>query len=359
MENKFNKKKLIFILIPIIILVILVFSGISIFIYNLSPVDSNSEENIKFNIESGWSSNQIIVELKKNDLIRNELFTKLYLKLNPKTLYAGTYNLSKDLSTNEIINKITNQENIENETVSVTFIEGKRLTTYVKQISEIFAYTEEEILNKLNDKEYLESLIDKYWFLTEDILNEEIYYPLEGYLYPDTYEFKKVSTIDEIIDKFLTTMGNKLSNYKEDIDVGNYSIHQMITLASIVELEGVNNLDRKGVAGVFYNRLKVGMTLGSDVTTYYAEQKDFTSDLYQSELNACNAYNTRGNCVAGLPVGPICNAGLSSIAASIEPEEHEYFYFVADNEKKTYFSKTGAEHDQTVSNLKSQGKWET
>lgn len=359
MEGKKNKKKLLIILVPIILIVITIASFISIFIYNLSPVDSKSETYVKFTVELGWGSNKIVEELKKQDLIRNELFTKVLLKLNNKPLYAGTYNLSKDMATTEIIDMISNQENIENETVTITFVEGKRLTTYVKQISQVFGFTEEEIIEKLSNKEYLETLIEKYWFLTTDILNENIYYPLEGYLYPDTYEFKKNSTLEEIIEKFLNNMDSKLSDYKEEIEIGEYTIHQFLTLASIVELEGVNSADRRGVAGVFYNRLESGMTLGSDVTTYYAEKKDFSSDLTISELNACNAYNTRGSCVSGLPVGPICNAGLSSIAASIEPEEHEYYYFVADNEKKTYFSKTDAEHNQTVANLKEEGKWYT
>lgn len=359
MEDQKNKKKLLLIIIPTMLITVILFSFIGIFIYNLSPIDKNSEKQIKFTIEPGWGSSLIIEELKKEGLIRNKFFTKIYLKLNEHDLYAGTYNLSKDMSANEIIEMISNAENIENETITITFVEGKRLTTYVKQISETFKMNEETIINKLKDKEYLNTLIEKYWFITEDILKEGIYYPLEGYLYPDTYEFKKNSTIEEIIEKFLNNMDLKLKDYKDDIEIGNFKIHEFLTLASIVELEGVNSLDRRGVAGVFYNRLEIGMTLGSDVTTYYAAKKDFTTDLKISELNACNPYNTRGSCVEGLPIGPICNAGLSSIAASIEPEEHDYFYFVADNEKKTYFSETDSEHNQTVSRLKEEGKWYT
>ena len=212
-------------------------------------------------------------------------------------------------------------------------------------------------MEKLSDEEYLSKLIDKYWFLSNSILNSEIYYPLEGYLYPDTYVFKKNSTIEEIIDKFLSNLDEKLSVYKEDLMISEYSVHQYLTLASIVELEGANSSDRDMVAGVFYNRLNNGWTLGSDVTTYYAVKKDFSEDLYQSELNSCNGYNTRGNCVEGLPIGPICNAGLSSISAAIEPENNEYYYFVADKEKNTYFSKTESEHTSTVARLKREGKW--
>lgn len=352
------KHKKTFIIILLLIL-ILITSFTIIFFHSLSPVDKKNENEITFTVKNGWGKNKIIKELKNKDLIRSEFFSKIIVKLKNKELYAGTYKLSKDLSTNEILEIIEVGKNIENESVKITFVEGKRLTTYVKQISENFPYTEEEILNTLSNKEYLNTLINKYWFITEDILNEKIYYPLEGYLYPDTYEFKKNSKLEEIIEKMLDNMDSKLTNYKDEIKLSSYSIHQILTLASIVELEGVNKEDRSMVAGVFYNRLKSGMSLGSDVTTYYAVKKDFSRDLSQNDLDSCNGYNTRGTCVTGLPVGPIASPSLSSLSATIEPTENEYYYFVADKEKNTYFSKTSSEHVQTVAKLKSEGKWFT
>ena len=351
------KKKLI--IIPILLILIFITSFIIIFIHSLSPVDKKDEKIISFTVSEGTGKNQIITELKKQDLIRSEFFSKIIIKMKNKELYAGTYKLSKDLSTLEIIKKIENQENIENEDIQLTFVEGKRLSTYVSQIAKNFDFTEDEINDKLSNVDFLNTLINKYWFITDSILDENIYYPLEGYFFPDTYSFKKNSTLEEIIYKFLDNMENKLSNYKDEVNLSNYNIHELLTLASIVELEGVNSKDRAMVAGVFYNRLKTGMTLGSDVTTYYAVNKDFTSDLTYNDLNSCNGYNTRGNCVSGLPVGPICSSSLSSISASIEPDENDYFYFVADKEKNTYFSKNSVEHAETVSKLKSEGKWLT
>ena len=352
------KHKKAFIIILLLIL-ILITSFAIIFFHSLSPVDKKNENEIIFIVKNGWGKNKIIKELKNKDLIRSEFFSKIIVKLKNKELYAGTYKLSKDLSTNEILEIIEVGKNIENESIKITFVEGKRLTTYIKQISENFPYTEEEILNTLSNKEYLNTLINKYWFITEDILNEKIYFPLEGYLYPDTYEFKKNSKLEEIIEKMLDNMDSKLTNYKDEIKLSSYSIHQILTLASIVELEGVNKEDRSMVAGVFYNRLKSGMSLGSDVTTYYAVKKDFSRDLSQNDLDSCNGYNTRGTCVTGLPVGPIASPSLSSLSATIEPTENEYYYFVADKEKNTYFSKTSSEHVQTVAKLKSEGKWFT
>ena len=352
------RRKKVFLTILFLIL-ILITSFILIFVHSLSPVNKKDEKIILFTVEKGWGKNKIISELKNKDLIRSEFFSKVIIKLKNNELYAGTYKLSKDLSTNEIISMLEDQNNVENESIKITFVEGKRLSTYVKQISDNFNYSEEEINNKLSDKDYLNKLINEYWFINDDILNEQIYYPLEGYLYPDTYEFKKNSTIEEIIEKMLDNMDVKLSNYKEEIKLSNYSVHQLLTLASIVELEGVNSNDRAMVAGVFYNRLNSNMSLGSDVTTYYAVGKDFSRDLSQKDLDSCNGYNTRGTCVSGLPVGPICGSSLSSLAAVIEPTSNDYYYFVADKEKNTYFSKTSNEHAETVSKLKSEGKWYT
>ena len=214
-------------------------------------------------------------------------------------------------------------------------------------------------MSKLNDKSYLDTLIKDYWFLTDAIKNKDIYYSLEGYLYPDTYEFYSTASVDDIFRKMLNNMQKKLDKYKNEIESSKYSIHEMLTLASIIELEAGNANDRKGVAGVFYNRLKAGWSLGSDVTTYYAEKIDnWSRDLYKSELSKCNKYNTRSSCMAGkLPVSPICNPGISSIEACIEPKEHKYYYFVADKYGKTYFSKTDSEHTSTVSRLKREGLW--
>ena len=133
----------------------------------------------------------------------------------------------------------------------------------------------------------------------------------------------------------------------------------MLTLASIIELEASNADDRAGVAGVFYNRLEDGWSLGSDVTTYYAAKVDLSErDLYQSEIDDVNDYNTRPVAMAGkLPIGPICNPSIMSIKAAIKPTEHNNYFFVADKNGKTYFSKTNSEHINTVNTLKKEGLW--
>ena len=105
-------------------------------------------------------------------------------------------------------------------------------------------------------------------------LNDKLYYALEGYLYPNTYQFKKDASIKEITEKMLDTTGVFLGKYKSEIENSNYSVHEILSMAGIIELEAVSNEDREKVSQVIYKRLNSGMTLGMDVTTYYAVQKE-------------------------------------------------------------------------------------
>ena len=330
---------------------------------SIKSVETNKDkvETINFVVEQGSTTNQIIDSLYEKKLIKNKYTAYVFVKLNNKyVMQAGPYELNNGMSLEEILTKISNGEVIDN-SISVTFIEGKRITNYVKVINKNFGYSEDEILKILSDKEYLQELIDKYWFLTEDILNDKLYYALEGYLAPNTYFFREDASVKEIIEKLLSTTEIELNKVKDKVEKSDYSIHQMLTMASIVELEGANSDDRYGVAGVFYNRLQNGWSLGSDVTTYYAEQIEMSDrDLYQKEIDEVNNYNTRPAAMAGkLPVGPICNPGVESIKAAIDPEEHDYFFFVADKYKKTYFTKTNSEHVAIINKLKREGLWYT
>ena len=311
-------------------------------------------------VSEGQTYSTIASLLKEKGLIKSETAYKVYIKLNkPNNLEYGSYILNKDKNVKEIIKTLEKGSVNLNETKMVTFVEGKNMRYIIKKITSEFDITEGEILNLLKDEEYLDKLIEKYWFITDDVKNKKLYYSLEGYLFPDTYEFYVNTSVEDIFRTMLNNMENKLSKYKEEVESSKYTIHQMITLASIIELEASSASDRKGVAGVFYNRLKDGWSLGSDVTTYYAERIDnWSRDLKRSELNNCNDYNTRSNCLKGkLPVGPICNPGLKSIEATIEPSSHNYYYFVADKNGKTYFNKTDSGHTSTVSKLKREGLW--
>lgn len=345
------------IILSIFIILICIVIGIFIFYKVMISKVSNDSSTITFNIEYGTTSNEVIKSLKDSDLIRDINVTKVYMKLhNITNIQAGTYELSKNMDLETILNTLSTGKVLDDE-ITVTFVEGKRLPYYVSKISESFSYSEEEINSLLTDKDFLQYLIDNYWFITDEILNEDIYYPLEGYFFPDTYRFSKDATIKDIILTLVNGLNDKITPYKEEIESSGYTVHEILTLASIVELEGVDDSSRSGVASVFYNRLNAGWSLGSDATTYYAEQLDFSVALSQEALDRCNAYNTRGSCVTALPVGPICSSGLSSIVSAIEPMESDYYYFVADKYKNTYFTKTYSEHCAKISELQAADLW--
>lgn len=356
---KKRKIKIIPCIITILILLILLsfIGGYFIYKYSIGSVSKKSIE-VTFTVNENESFNSISDDLKKAGLIRSELVYKIYIKLNPpKKLEKGIYILNKNMSLERIIKTLDNGSNY-NDNIRITFKEGINMRKVIKLIVEKTNITEKEILDKLKDNNYLDTLISKYWFLTANIKNKNIYYSLEGYLYPDTYEFNKNTTIEKIFETMLDNTDNKLKKYETSLTNNKYNIHELLTLASIVELESVGN-DRSGVAGVFYNRLNSNLNLGSDVTTYYGIKVDMNErDLYKDEVNAYNAYNTRSSKMAGkLPIGPICNPSIKSIIAVLNPTKSNYYYFVADKNKKTYYSKTYNEHLNTISKLKSQGLW--
>lgn len=340
--------------------VILIVVCCSVYKYNISPV-SESDELKKIEIEKNDTFLTISSKLHDEHLIRSEFFYKLYIKLmNASKIEAGSYYLSENMGVDKIVKTLSNSDNASSDYIEITFVEGKNMKTVAKTIADNTNNSEEDVFAVLKNTEYIDSLINKYWFLTDEIKDEHIFYPLEGYLFPDTYQFSgKDVSVEKIFETLLDEFGKKIEPYKTQIEQKGISIHKFLTLASIVELEGVNKDDRGSVAGVFYNRLASGWSLGSDVTTYYAIQVDMGErDLYKNELNECNYYNTRSTCSAGnLPIGPICNPGIESIQASINPTSHDYYYFVADKNKKTYFTKTSSEHEKTIATLKSQGLW--
>ena len=355
------KKKILIIVAVIFSFFILSFIGLLIFYKSSLGPTGKATSTVEFSVSQGSTTKDIIDNLYEDGLIKNKYTGYIFIKTHKNyVLQAGNYSLNKGMSIKEILDYISSGKVID-DSISVTFIEGKRITNYAKVINEKFGYSEKEVLDKLADKEYLQKLIDKYWFLTNDILNDKLYYALEGYLYPDTYQFKKDATIEEIVEKMLNETKGVLDEHKSEFESSKYSVHQILTMASIVELEGINSSDREGVAGVFYNRLNSGMILGSDVTTYYGARVEMSErDLWQKEIDQVNDYNTRVPAMAGkLPVGPICSPSKESILGALEPQKHDYLYFVADKNGKTYFSKNYNEHLQIINKLKKEGLWYT
>ncbi len=354
-----NKKNKLFIILGIIFSIFLVLTfGIIIYInIALGAVDKNSEEQIEIVIPNGSSSKDIATILKDNDLIKNELIFRLYLKLEKaNSLKATTYKMQKNMSVKEIVKMLEKGNSYNPDQIKITFKEGERITDYAKEIADKTVNTYDDVINVINDKNILKELIGKYWFLTDSILNDNIYYPLEGYLAPETYYFKnKDVSVLEIIETLLQQMDTNLEKYRNKIE---NTITYYITMASIIELEGTNTDNRKMIVGVFENRLNNNMNMGSDVTTYYALQKPLTINLTSKDFETINPYNTRGaNMIGKMPIGPICNFSNSSLEASVNPTKNDYLFFVADKNGEIYYTKTNSEHEDVIAQIKEKGDW--
>ena len=176
-KKKMKAKPLLFILIVIIVLAISAAITWSIFV---SPVDKNDNQKIEVIIPNGTTSRQIGVILKQKGLIRSELFFNIYIKVTrPSPMKASTYTMTKDMDLKEIVKVLESGNSYNPDVISITFKEGEWITDYSKTIANKTNHTYDEVIAIMKDKTYAQTLINKYWFLKEDILNESIYYPLE------------------------------------------------------------------------------------------------------------------------------------------------------------------------------------
>ena len=353
MKSKYKVKDTI--LIIIFIFNILLILGL---FYFLSPV-GGSKENVSFVVKEGSGVRDIASDLEKAHLIKNDKVFLGYVYLHDKKkIYAATYELNKGMSLKQIVNTLASGGTNSNE-FTLTFKEGVNMRGIAKVIANNTNNRTSDVYKTASDSKYLDTLINKYWFINKDVKNSKVYYSLEGYLFPDTYNFdSKDVKVEEIFNEMIKRMDEKLAPYKNQIHKNKYSAHQILTIASILELEAIDKDSRSDVAGVFYNRLKKKMNLGSDVTTYYGVKKSMNSDLSESEISSSNGYNTRANDMGGkLPVGPICSPSIESIHAALNPKSHNFYYFVADKNGKIYLSKNMNEHNRIISDLKAKDLW--
>lgn len=341
-------RKILIIVISVLILVIGIggFSAYSYIKNGITPVDANSEETVDITIPLGSSSSDIAKILEDAGIIENSIFYRFYIKFNNVSEFqAGEYTLSPSMTLAEITDELQTGLLREEALFSVTVPEGRKIEEIASIYEKEAGIPAEEFLEKMQDEEYITSLLQKYPdILTEDILNENIIYPLEGYLFPATYDFfEEEPSIDTIVDKMLQKTSEVVSENYDQIESKEFSIHELITLASLVEEEAPSETDRKLIASVFYNRLDEGMKLQTDPTVIYAfgeHIERLTYDDYEIE----SPYNTYH--VEGLPVGPIANFGESSLAAILQPANGNYLFFLSDSEGEIHYSTTYKEHQQ-------------
>src|SRR5690625_979542 len=243
----------------------------------LEPLEPDNDDDIYFEIPIGTSSSEIADILEENKLIKDGRVFKYYLKFRGGAEFqAGNYALPPSLSLSEIIEELQTGKVIDEPIYTITIPEGKTLEEIAKIMAEKLKFTEEEFISQANDPQFLEELMAIYpELLSDKILQDDIFYPLEGYLFAGTYEiFDDDPSVDwvirEMVDRTYTTVNSILADAEEETD---FNVHEILTLASVIEKESKFPEDRPKVSQVFLNRLQDGMRLQSDVTAAYANRR--------------------------------------------------------------------------------------
>jgi UPF0755 protein len=313
----------------------------------LKPVDPDSKVKKKVEIPIGSSVSGIGERLEKNGIIKDAKVFKYYVKFkNESGFMAGIYELSPSMDIQEIVDRLKTGKVLAEASFKITIPEGKQLKEIAAIMAKATNQDETQVFNQLNDKEFIKELMNKYPdLLTSDILNPQIKYPLEGYLFPATYPFYKPNpTVEEMVNAMLNKSQHVLADYIErGKKEKNLTVHQLLTMASLIEEEATEQADRKRIASVFYNRIEKGMMLQTDPTVLYAQGKHKERVVYK-DLEVDSPYNTYKH--TGLPPGPIANAGRVSLEAAVDPEESDFYYFLATLDGKVIFTKTLEEHNK-------------
>ena len=338
------------------VIIILAFFGVFYIQNALGAIEPTSKAQEKIvMIPSGSTTKSIAELLYTNELIKNKLVFQYYIKWKKvgSQLQAGKYSFSKAMTVEEIVQNLITGKTIK-ETNRFTIPEG---------------YTVEQIAHHLdqqgiaNKERFLElAKLDKteekfaFNFLQEPMKIPTVEYKIEGYLFPNTYEVKRDASEKEIITLLLQQFEQEWKKeWDQVLTEKKLTLHQILTIAALVEREATVNQERPIIAGVIYNRMKENMNLQIDATIQYilGEQK---ARLMFDDLKIDHPYNTY--IYTGLPPGPIANPGIDSIKAALFPDDNPYFYYVTkkDGTGEHFFAKTYEEHLANIAKSKQTNK---
>lgn len=331
------------------IVLIIGITALSVFLYihsALKPVDPNSKKEVVVDIPIGSSVSFISQTLEDKGMVKSARVFKYYVKFkNESDFMAGEYHMTPSMTFAQIIDSLKTGKIMQKPVFSITIPEGKQLDEIATAIAKKTNQKEADIIKQLNKETFIQSMMNKYPdLLTTEILAKDVKHPLEGYLFPATYPFyKKNPTLEEIISAMLDKTVNIVQKYEVEIADQDLSIHEFLTMSSLIEKEATKKADRNKIASVFYNRIKEKMPLQTDPTVLYAQGKHKAKVTYK-DLEVDSPYNTYQN--KGLPPGPIANAGVMSMEAALHPDKTDYLYFLASKDGKVHFSKTLQEHNK-------------
>lgn len=354
------------ILLTILVLLILLgaggFFGLRYAESALLPVDPSSKQYMTVQIPDGANTQQIGETLENSGLIKNSLVFTMYAKYkNYSDLKSGYYNLKKSMSTEELIKALQKggtPEPQEPSLAELTIPEGYTLEQIAQTVGQLQGDFKEPLtanafMAKVQDESFITKEVAKYPNLLESLPAKDsgVRYRLEGYLFPATYTIKESTTVESLIDDMLAAMDKNLSNHYATIKQKNLTVNELLTIASLVEKEGAKTDDRKLIAGIFYNRLNLGMPLQSNIAILYAEgklgQNISLADDAAIDTTLDSPYNVYTK--VGLMPGPVDSPSLDAIESSINQTKSDYLYFVANvQDGKVYYSTTLEEHNRNV-----------
>ena len=329
---------------------------------SLQPVDASSKQYVTVQIPEGVNVQTIGSTLEKSGLIKHGVIFAFYAKYkNYSDLKSGYYNLQKSMSTEDIIHELQKggtAEAQEPALANLTIPEGYTIDQMAQAVGQLQGdfkepLTADAFLAKVQDENFISQEVAKYPSLLESLPTKEsgARYRLEGFLFPATYSIKESTTIESLIDEMLAAMDKTLAPHYSTIKSKNLTVNELLTIASLVEKEGAKTDDRKLIAGVFYNRLNLGMPLQSNIAILYAEgklgQKISLADDTEIDTTINSPYNVYTN--QGLMPGPVDSPSADAIESSINQTKSDNLFFVADvTDGKVYFATNKADHDQNV-----------
>ena len=293
-------------------------------------------KDVLFEIKKGETFSSVTSRLKEEKIIKDEALFSFYSKfVNPSRKFKyGIYLIKKGESYGSVIRKFSRGKSY---SINITIPEGYNIFDIANLLESKNLVRKEDFLKELKSEELL-----RYAGLSKKD-------SLEGYLYPDSYSIplnynaKQIVTI--FIDRFKEVVNEEILNV---IKKRGLSLQYVLTMASIIEKEAKFDFEKPIISGVYYNRIYKGYKLQADPTIIYALLLDnkYDGNIRKSHLDYDSKYNTYK--YFGLPPGPICNSGKSSILAAIFPADVDYLYFVAKPDGTHHFSKTLQEHNEAV-----------
>ncbi|WP_408641003.1 endolytic transglycosylase MltG [Secundilactobacillus angelensis] len=342
-----------------ILVVLLVISGVVFYRYfqsALKPLNPKSQEVVQVDIPMGASSKRIGSILQDKKIVKNGSVFNYYVKShNYSNFRAGYYQLKASMTLNQVAKRLQQggtSEPIQSTKGKVLIQEGAGVADVANNISRTTDFSRAEFLSLMKNQSYMKTLAKQYPdLLTSSMASKGVRYHLEGYLYPATYIVNKHMSLKSLVNQMVAHTNEELKPYYKKIKKQKLTVQQVLTLASLVEREGVSQSYRRQISGVFFNRIETGMPLQSDVAVEYAIGHH-KQHLSTKDLQSDSPYNLYK--FAGYGPGPFNNPSMSAIQAVLNPSDRSkgYIYFVANTKTgKIYFSKTLAEHNKRVASL--------